>query len=240
MKNECDSTSSKKKNEDFLKELNKDRLEKNCEYAVLVSLLESDNDLFNAGIVDFSYRYPKMYVVRPQCFLPIISLLRNASLKALEYKSELATIKEQPPPLRPRPLLLPPTRLQRKLLSVSPMPLVGKMPRQRRTCHLPKPVTTAATTGMVIGSGLLITTALGPIWMPPLRLPTARVVRLLMRPSRATSSSSKTLIHNLITRTITPAIALLTTTSSPTVPPRLPSLQQPESSKVTSSPLRIL
>ncbi len=95
MKNECDSTSSKKKNEDFLKELNKDRLEKNCEYAVLVSLLESDNDLFNAGIADFSYRYPKMYVVRPQCFLPIISLLRNASLKALEYKSELAAIKEQ-------------------------------------------------------------------------------------------------------------------------------------------------
>ncbi len=95
MKNECDSTSSKKKNEDFLKELNKDRLEKNCEYAVLVSLLETDNDLFNSGIVDFSYRYPKMYVVRPQCFLPIISLLRNASLKALEYKSELTAIKEQ-------------------------------------------------------------------------------------------------------------------------------------------------
>ena len=95
MKNECDSTSSKKKNEDFLKELNKDRIEKNCEYAVLVSLLESDNDLFNSGIVDVSYRYPKMYVVRPQCFLPIISLLRNASLKALEYKSELAAIKEQ-------------------------------------------------------------------------------------------------------------------------------------------------
>ena len=95
MKNECDSTSSKKKNEDFLKELNKDRIDKNCEYAVLVSLLESDNDLFNSGIVDFSYRYPKMYVVRPQCFLPIISLLRNASLKALEYKSELAAIKEQ-------------------------------------------------------------------------------------------------------------------------------------------------
>ena len=95
MKNECDNTSSKKKNEDFLKELNKDRIDKNCEYAVLVSLLESDNDLFNSGIVDFSYRYPKMYVVRPQCFLPIISLLRNASLKALEYKSELAAIKEQ-------------------------------------------------------------------------------------------------------------------------------------------------
>ena len=95
MKNECDSTSTKKKNEDFLKELNKDRIEKNCEYAVLVSLLESDNDLFNSGIFDFSYRYTKMYVVRPQCFLPIISLLRNASLKALEYKSELAAIKEQ-------------------------------------------------------------------------------------------------------------------------------------------------
>ncbi len=95
MKNECDSTSTKKKNEDFLKELNKDRIEKNCEYAVLVSLLESDNDLFNSGIVDFSYRYPKMYVVRPQCFLPIISLLRNSSLKALKYKSELAAIKEQ-------------------------------------------------------------------------------------------------------------------------------------------------
>ena len=95
MKNECDSTSTKKKNEDFLKELNKDRIEKNCEYAVLVSLLESDNDLFNSGIVDFSHRYPKMYVVRPQCFLPIISLLRNASMKALDYKSELETIKEQ-------------------------------------------------------------------------------------------------------------------------------------------------
>ncbi len=95
MKNECDRTSNKKKNEDFLRELNKDRIEKNCEYAVLVSLLESDNDLFNSGIVDFSYRYPKMYVVRPQCFLPIISLLRNASLKALEYKSELAAVKEQ-------------------------------------------------------------------------------------------------------------------------------------------------
>ena len=95
MKNECDSTSTKKKNEDFLKELNKDRIEKNCEYAVLVSLLESDNDLFNSGIVDFSHRYEKMYVVRPQCFLPIISLLRNASIKALEYKSELAAIKEQ-------------------------------------------------------------------------------------------------------------------------------------------------
>ena len=95
MKNECDSTLTKKRNEDFLKELNKDRNEKKCEYAVLVSLLESENDLFNSGIVDFSHRYPKMYVVRPQCFLPIISLLRNASIKALEYKSELAAIKEQ-------------------------------------------------------------------------------------------------------------------------------------------------
>ena len=95
MKNECDSTSSKKKNEDFLKELNKDRIEKKCEYAVLVSLLESDSDLYNSGIVDFSHRYPKMYVVRPQCFLPIISLLRNASIKALKYKTELALIREQ-------------------------------------------------------------------------------------------------------------------------------------------------
>ena len=95
MKNQSDSTSTKKKNEDFLKELNKDRIQKNCEYAVLVSLLESDNDLFNSGIVDFSHRYKKMYVVRPQCFLPIISLLRNASIKALEYKAELAAIKEQ-------------------------------------------------------------------------------------------------------------------------------------------------
>ena len=95
MKNECDSTSTKKKNEDFLKELNKDRIEKNCEYAVLVSLLETDNDLFNSGIVEVSHRYPKMYVVRPQCFLSIISLLRNASTKALKYKAELAEIKEQ-------------------------------------------------------------------------------------------------------------------------------------------------
>ncbi len=95
MKNECDTTATKKKNVDFLKELNKDRNEKNCEYAVLVSLLESDNELYNSGIVDLSYRYPKMYIVRPQCFLPIISLLRNASFKALEYKSELSAIKEQ-------------------------------------------------------------------------------------------------------------------------------------------------
>ena len=95
MKNESNSFSTKRKNEDFLKELNKDRIEKNCEYAVLVSLLESDSDLFNSGIVDFSHRYPKMYIVRPQCFLSIISLLRNSSLKALEYKAELTAIKEQ-------------------------------------------------------------------------------------------------------------------------------------------------
>ncbi len=95
MKNESDNTTTKKKNEDFLRELNKDRVEKNCEYAVLVSLLETDNDLFNSGIVDFSHRFPKMYIVRPQCFLPIISLLRNASIKALKYKFELAAIKEQ-------------------------------------------------------------------------------------------------------------------------------------------------
>ena len=95
MKNESDSYSKKKRNEDFLKELNKDRIQKKCEYAILVSLLEPDNDLFNSGIVDFSHRYPKMFVVRPQCFLTIISLLRNASFKALEYKAELAAIKEQ-------------------------------------------------------------------------------------------------------------------------------------------------
>ena len=95
MKNECDNTTTKKKNEDFLKVLNKDRLEKKCEYAILVSLLEPDSDLFNSGIVDFSHRYKKMYVVRPQSFLAIISLLRNASIKALEYKTELASIKEQ-------------------------------------------------------------------------------------------------------------------------------------------------
>lgn len=95
MKNEDDTTASKKKNEDFLKELDKDRNEKNCEYAVLVSLLESDNELYNSGIVDVSYRYPKMYVVRPQFFIPIITLLRNAALKSLQYKNELAAIKMQ-------------------------------------------------------------------------------------------------------------------------------------------------
>lgn len=95
MKNESDETSSKKKNEDFLKELDKDRTEKNCEYAVLVSLLEPENDLYNAGIVDVFHRYPKMYVVRPQFFIPIITLLRNASMKSLAYKSELALVKAQ-------------------------------------------------------------------------------------------------------------------------------------------------
>ena len=95
MKNESHSNSIKKKNEDFLKELNKDRIEKKCEYAVLVSLLEPDSELFNSGIVDVSHRYEKMYVIRPQCFLSIISLLRNASLKCLKYKAELELIKEQ-------------------------------------------------------------------------------------------------------------------------------------------------
>ncbi len=95
MKNEMDTTATKHKNEDFFKELDKDRREKNCEYAVLVSLLESDNELYNNGIVDVSYKYEKMYVVRPQFFIPIITLLRNAALKSLEYKTELATIKNQ-------------------------------------------------------------------------------------------------------------------------------------------------
>ena len=95
MKNEMDTTSTKHKNEDFFKELDKDRREKNCEYAVLVSLLESDNDLYNAGITDVSYKYDKMYVVRPQCFIPIITLLRNAAMNALTYKQELAVIKSQ-------------------------------------------------------------------------------------------------------------------------------------------------
>lgn len=95
MKNENDTTATKHKNEDFFKELDKDRNEKKCEYAVLVSMLEADNELYNSGIVDVSYRYPKMYVVRPQCFLAIISLLRNAALNATEYKKELALIKAQ-------------------------------------------------------------------------------------------------------------------------------------------------
>ncbi len=89
MKNEADTTASKHKNEDFFKELDKDRREKNCEYAILVSTLEKDNDLYNEGIVDVSYRYPKMYVIRPQFFIPIITLLRNAALNSLDYKKQL-------------------------------------------------------------------------------------------------------------------------------------------------------
>lgn len=95
MKNESDATATKKKNEDFFKELDKDRKEKGCEYAVLVSLLELDNELYNAGIVDVSHRYEKMYVVRPQFFIPIITLLRNAAKASLGYKMELERIKEQ-------------------------------------------------------------------------------------------------------------------------------------------------
>jgi hypothetical protein len=95
MKNEGDETATKKKNEDFLRELDKDRTEKKCEYAVLVSLLEVENELYNTGIVDVSHRHPKMYVIRPQFFIPMITLLRNASMKSLEYKAELAIIKNQ-------------------------------------------------------------------------------------------------------------------------------------------------
>ncbi|NLG11112.1 MAG: DUF2130 domain-containing protein, partial [Coriobacteriaceae bacterium] len=95
MKNESDGTSTKKKNEDFFKELDKDRTEKGCEYAVLVSLLEDGSELYNTGIVDVSHRYPKMYVIRPQFFIPMITLLRNAALNSLQYKSELALVKAQ-------------------------------------------------------------------------------------------------------------------------------------------------
>jgi len=95
MKNELDTTATKKKNEDFLKELDKDRNEKGCEYAVLVSLLEPESELYNSGIVDVFHRYPRMYIVRPQFFLPIITLLRNAAMKSLEYKRELALVKAQ-------------------------------------------------------------------------------------------------------------------------------------------------
>lgn len=95
MKNESDTTATKKKNEDFFRELDKDRNEKGCEYAVLVSLLEPDSELYNAGIVDVSHRYPKMYVVRPQFFIPIITLLRNAARNTLAYKAELARVREQ-------------------------------------------------------------------------------------------------------------------------------------------------
>jgi hypothetical protein len=95
MKNEADRTATKNKNEDFLKELDKDRIEKGCEYAVLVSLLEPDSELYNTGIVDVFHRYPKMYVVRPQFFLPMITLLRNAAMHSLTYKKELALVKAQ-------------------------------------------------------------------------------------------------------------------------------------------------
>lgn len=95
MKNKSDGTATRHKNEDFLKELDKDRTEKGCEYAVLVSLLEPDSELYNTGILDMSHRYPKMYVVRPQFFIPIITVLRNAALNSLKYKSELALVKSQ-------------------------------------------------------------------------------------------------------------------------------------------------
>ena len=95
MKNEMDTTATKHKNEDFFKELDKDRTEKKCEYAVLVSLLEADSELYNSGIVDVSYRYDKMYVVRPQFFIPLISILRNAALNSVSYKQELAQVRSQ-------------------------------------------------------------------------------------------------------------------------------------------------
>ncbi len=95
MKNEMDTTATKKKNEDFFKELDKDRREKNCEYAVLVSLLEADSELYNAGIVDVSHRYEKMYVIRPQFFIPMITLLRNAALNSVQYRQELAVVRNQ-------------------------------------------------------------------------------------------------------------------------------------------------
>ena len=95
MKNEGDETATKKRNEDFLKELDKDRNEKKCEYAVLVSLLEAESEYYNSGIVDVSHKYPKMYVVRPQFFIPIITLLRNAAMNSLQYKAELALVRNQ-------------------------------------------------------------------------------------------------------------------------------------------------
>ena len=95
MKNEADTTTTKKRNEDFLKELDKDRNEKKCEYAVLVSMLESDNELYATGIVDVSHRFPKMYVVRPPFFIPIITLLRNAAMNSMQYKAELSLIRNQ-------------------------------------------------------------------------------------------------------------------------------------------------
>lgn len=95
MKNECDTTATKHKNEDFLKELDKDRREKKCEYAVLVSLLETDSEFYNAGIVDMSYKYPKTYVIRPQFFIPLITLIRNEAMNSLEYKKQLELIQNQ-------------------------------------------------------------------------------------------------------------------------------------------------
>ncbi|HEX9722409.1 MAG TPA: DUF2130 domain-containing protein [Candidatus Paceibacterota bacterium] len=95
MKNESDETAIKHKNEDFLRELDKDRTEKKCEYAVLVSLLEAENDLYNTGILDVSHKYPKMYIVRPQFFIPIITLLRNPAINSLKYKAELALVRNQ-------------------------------------------------------------------------------------------------------------------------------------------------
>ena len=95
MKNENDDTDRKRKNEDFFKKLDKDRADKGCEYAVLVSMLETDSELYNTGIVDVSYKYPRMYVVRPQFFIPIITLLRNAAMSSLQYKTELALVKSQ-------------------------------------------------------------------------------------------------------------------------------------------------
>ena len=95
MKNEQDTTSTKKKNEHFFKELDKDRREKHCEYAILVTLLEPDSELYNTGIVDVSYRYEKMYVIRPQFFIPMISLLRNAAMNSMAYKAELARVKNE-------------------------------------------------------------------------------------------------------------------------------------------------
>jgi hypothetical protein len=95
MKNENETTATKHKNEDFFKELDKDRKEKKCEYAVLVTMLEADSELYNTGIVDVSYKYDKMYVVRPQFFIPIITLLRNAALNSMKYKAELAVVRDQ-------------------------------------------------------------------------------------------------------------------------------------------------
>ncbi|HCO21234.1 MAG TPA: DUF2130 domain-containing protein, partial [Flavobacteriaceae bacterium] len=95
MKNEGDETATKKKNEDFFKELDKDRNEKKCEYAVLVTMLEAESEYYNTGIVDVSHKYPKMYVVRPQFFIPIITLLRNAAMNSLKYKAELALVRNQ-------------------------------------------------------------------------------------------------------------------------------------------------